>query len=439
MHTLRNLLVASALLGAGAAMAQSPITYEAFVEANRPRVIPSALTPTETKAMRKAIGAWTGRKSEANLGAIRPFAEKGDPTAMRAMMEGYLYLQKKPADRGASAALARPEQGLVPLTGLWAMNLWKAGVQDRAVAIALMPCTRGGATQDPNKPFDFHRTMQTFSSRTKEYDCGFDTTIVAWGYSKIADFAGEQKLKNQFKNSPNSPMTFVERPLTSSGDIDEARLASILWSIGMGYGYPVSAKDMDWLQARANADPAVQKRWTDVRFTREMTDMRKSGYEPHPSSWVWAYMAADPARKAEYERAFDMARIDGAERAAKFDANIATAKPEDRDWMASVALRQGGPAALAWWARYGYTLDGSGAYQFERWCSAGVADACAKQREAQTMANLRGNATPPGAPGVAGAPYDPAAATQAIIDKNKATNAANCARAEKGASIICNN
>lgn len=435
MRTLKILLVASALLGAGAAMAQSPASYEAYVEANRPRVVPSALTPAETKAMRKAIGAWTGKKSEANLGAIRPFAERGDPTAMRAMMEGYLYLQKKPGDRGDSAGLARPEQGLIPMAGLWAMNLWKAGVQDRAVAVPLMACLRGETRQDPNKPFDYNRTINTISSRSKEYDCGFDTSVVAYGHHRFADFAGE----NKFKKLSLAPMTFAERPLASSADIDEARLASILWSIGMGSAYPVPPWDMDWLRARANADPAVQKRWTDVRFSREMTEMRQSGFEPHPSSWVWAYMQADPARKAEYERAFDMARIDGASRAAKFDANIATAKPEDRDWMASVALRQGGPAALAWWARYGYTLDGSGAYQFERWCNAGVADACAKQREAQTMANLRGNAPPPGAPGVAGAPYDPAAATQAIIDKNKATNAANCARAEKGASIICNN
>lgn len=435
MRALQTLLLASVLLASGAAMAQGQTTYESYVEANRPKVAPAPLTPAEAKAMRKAIGAWTGRKSEANLAAIRPFAEKGDLTAMRAMMEGYLYLQQKPADRGDSARLAKPEQGLIPLAGLWAMNLWKAGAQDRAVAIPLMACLRGETRQDPNKPFDYNRTINTVSSRSKEYDCGFDTSVVAYGHHRFADFAGENKLKKL----AFAPMTFVERPLTRAADIDEARLASIFWSIGMGPAYPVPPRDMDWLREQARANPAIQKRWTDVRFTREMTEMRQSGYQPHPTSWVWDYMKADPARKAEYDRAFEMARIDGAERAAKFDANIATAKAEDREWMASVALRQGGPAAQAWWARYGYTLEGSGAYQYERWCNAGVAAACDKQREAQSMANMRGNAPAPAAPGVAAAPYDPAAATQAIIDKNKATNAANCARADKGASIICNN
>ncbi|MDZ4762785.1 MAG: hypothetical protein SGJ21_17130, partial [Alphaproteobacteria bacterium] len=116
---MKLLLACAAALGVcGSALAQTPSAFEPYVEANRPKMAVKALTAPEQSAMNKAVSAWKGRKSEAHLLAVRPFAEAGDPTAMKVMVQGYVHLQKSKSDRGASAQLATPTQGLIPLAGI---------------------------------------------------------------------------------------------------------------------------------------------------------------------------------------------------------------------------------------------------------------------------------------------------------------------------------
>jgi len=171
-----------------------------------------------------------------------------------------------------------------------------------------------------------------------------------------------------------------------------------------------------------------------VEFDAEIANVYE-GRRPYPDSWFWAYMEADSARKARYDQAVLMAQVNGAERSVKFEKSIQNAKPEDRDWMAKVALSEGGPKALAWWTRFQFTLDKEGAYAYTPWCNAGVAAACKRGEEVRAMEQGRQTTQSSGS-SYAGA--DPSGTVQGIIDRNNAVNVANCARASQGASIICN-
>ncbi|HEV7693363.1 MAG TPA: hypothetical protein VGO52_21185, partial [Hyphomonadaceae bacterium] len=95
--------LAALAVATGAAIAQAPaLTFDGYVEANRPKMAVRALTPDELKAAAKAVSAWNGKKSEANLAAVRPYAEAGEAKAMRAMMDGYVQLAKSSGGRGQS-------------------------------------------------------------------------------------------------------------------------------------------------------------------------------------------------------------------------------------------------------------------------------------------------------------------------------------------------
>jgi hypothetical protein len=191
---------------------------------------------------------------------------------------------------------------------------------------------------------------------------------------------------------------------------------------------------MKWARTYISTRPADAERWRAVEFKAEIANVYE-GRRPYPDSWFWAYMEADPARKAQYEQAVLMAQVNGAERSVRFDKAIETANPEDRDWMARVALSEGGAKALAWWNRYQFTLEKESSHAYTPWCDVGVAAACKRGEEVRAMKQAPQTAQSSGA-GYAG--FDPAASVQGIIARNNAVNAANCARASQGASIICN-
>jgi hypothetical protein len=421
--------------------AQTPVPATAadphtFVDANRPRFEPRALSAPEQAAMRKAISTWKGKKTEAALADVRPYAEAGDPAALRVMMDGWIHLRKSPGSRGASKALTNPDQALIPLSGLWAMAVWSHGDRSREVAKALDVCMKGGSENIPTERFDFYKSPMGVLSLTRDYDCGLTTRSTAAGISRLLDFARENKFANQFKNSPWPEFVFIERPIKNATQLEEERFERALGSYQtyLRYTNGMSQDEMMWARTYISTRPADAARWRTVEFNAEIANVYE-GRRPYPGSWFWAYMEADPARKAQYEQAVLMAQINGAERSAKFDKTIETAKPEDRDWMARVALSEGGPKALAWWSRFQFTLDKEGAYAFTPWCNAGVEAACKRGEEVRARDQARQTAQSSGS-SYSGA--DPAASVQGIIDRNNAVNAANCARASQGASIICN-
>ena len=68
-------------------------------------------------------------------------------------------------------------------------------------------------------------------------------------------------------------------------------------------------------------------------------------------------------------------------------------------------------------------------------CDAGITEACKRGEEVRAKDRALETAQPGGSSYVGS---DPAAAVAGIIARNNSVNAANCARASQGASIICN-
>jgi hypothetical protein len=434
MSMTKPLLAAIAALAAvGSAVAETSVSYETYIEAYRPGVEPQPLSPPEAAELKRALSAWNRNKTEANLALIRPYADKGDTSAMRAMMLGYLHLRQNIKDRGASAALAKPEQGLAPLSGLWAMALWRRGVRDRDVARTLDLCLGGTHSSREGPTINAVDRIVTVSSMSNDLDCGFETEGNIFEIMRLLDYAR----KNNGRRKDIPTVSFIERPVADQAANDARRLASIMFRLELGYESSVTPADREWLQARIAADPIAKADHDEYLFKRDLANIRYRGAKPAADSWIWAYMDADPKRRELYNQTLNLQSWDYHADREKFNAAIATGKPEDRDWLGIIAMREKGAYLSAWWDRYGVGMADESSAALSRWCNAGAAEACRRAFDARNLEEAR-RSSGVASGGSSYAPPDLAVELKAFRDREAAINTANCARASLGASITCN-
>lgn len=369
-----------------------------------------ALSPDETAQAKAAIKAWSRDKTETNLLAVKPWAEAGYADALETMVEGYERLQKKTKDRAPqTAAMAKPENGLIPLTGLWAIHAWRQTGWNKTYGKAVQPCLKAA-----------------------EYDCGMDID-----HKTVALL--EAKLDGMM--TAYSEVLFTERPVRSEHAAKMARLEADLgkwfWAFKESRGYGLPLDEQKWMldfvasnaEAKAAHDAAQFKNYVWAANTGNEMRVNKA--------WVDAYIAGDPERQRRYALASIYYRQETAKAAANFDSDLAKAStPQQLESLRDTALREGGPKAAALWKKLRATNGLSGTDK-QRFCQAGVQQACS---DAQFVSDLDAReaqkkqaAQAAGVSGLA----SPEEITQALKDQNKRVNSENCARADLGASIAC--
>lgn len=136
---MRSVLAGLALLMPGVAGAQTAPLYTAeYIDAHRPVVVKRALSASEKAEARALVARIEAAPSEALLDRLRPLANSGDVALMTAMWKGYgkAILTTVPIDD-------RFRQAGVILQAQWAIQLWRAGEQDRDVALSISNCFGG--------------------------------------------------------------------------------------------------------------------------------------------------------------------------------------------------------------------------------------------------------------------------------------------------------
>ncbi|MDZ4762278.1 MAG: hypothetical protein SGJ21_14540, partial [Alphaproteobacteria bacterium] len=333
-------------------------------------------------------------------------------------VQGYVHLQKSKSDRGASAQLATPTQGLIPLAGIWAMATWRQHGPDKDIGNPLSACmldTRGN---------------ELVSSTTKDYDCGFDTK------NDIPMTIFRQRMLNNTRQEGWDRLEFVERPVIGAGAREMARMdealrvhaADLMWSTN-GYKHEEKA----WVQAFIASSPEARKRHDAKLFALQLEQMENG--RSTDEVWMQAYRAADPAHEAAYQQRRTSNANTLAYDRESFDRRLASATSIDRFSLSQIALREGGQKAANWWNKFGTNLE-PGEPSIHLWCNSGVAAACEDVQREERMQAIAEQDT--ASSGTSPFSYDPNASTQALIDHNRAVNSANCARADKGALISCN-
>jgi hypothetical protein len=207
---MRRLLVVAGLIVAMASpiCAQAPsddVRYEDYVEARRPVIERRALTADEQAVVKrmaaqiKKAKSW-GEVDIASLDELAPMARAGDKAAMRALMDGYGKVHgstPKHAEKSAEA-----------LSGLWAMMLWKEGVQDRDVAKAILYCLQ-------------RDQFGAMYGSLKSDGCGFDVYVVGKFERHLGTFA-------EGKSKAPERIDFRELPLVEPIEKERARFEKIL-------------------------------------------------------------------------------------------------------------------------------------------------------------------------------------------------------------------
>lgn len=421
----RVIAFAAAIAIVTAAHAQgAPLAFDVYVETHRPKMALRTLTPAEQAAARKAIAAWNSRKTEDNLLAVKPWAEAGYPDAMKTMVKGYEHLQKSKKDRGASAALARPETGLMPMTGIWAIRTGATLGWNKALAKTAQLCISpkigaGGG----------------MASVMENYHCGLEishTTLCA--IDSASDGIATSCRGDEVEDVP----------VLSEAGVRDARAENIFTRFGNNYRKQwasISKAERDWITAQIASDPEMRARYDAARFKMYVRGALKGDtYEYSPEKdWLEQYAAADSKRANELANASADYRNTLARDRANFGARMASATENDRYSLAQVALREGGQFAAAWYEKYGSTLK-PGDYSVYQWCDRGVARACddARIQDAQLKASAdRVKAEDdkrlhrPDSAGSGGG-------GESVAAYGERVNSENCARADLGASIICN-
>lgn len=381
-HICSGLLL---LFLAGAAGAQTPPPdYAELVEAARPRMMVQSLTKEEQAQASKAIKQWKSKKTEAALAGVRPFAQAGDKASLEVMVEGYLHLVKTPNARGSSAALAKPEAALKPLAALWATAAWQQAGASRSAAKALAVCmTNNMEKADPTGGYDYHKAIWVISSQTAEMDCGFDTSGTIPALEAIRIAGNEGRMPDFFL-----PVTFTQRPVISAAVLEEKRLNDVLAAFAADVGVvPLSEADRQWLFARANADPEVERRLDEARFDQRLAWIERNGGYIEPNEQMWAYMQADSNRVRKYEAMLSARGNRALNENLQVTATLATGRPEDRESSSWLAIKSS-EAANLWWRTYGGNISGN-VPRLAQWCGSGVQEACAQQQAANTAAEFR--------------------------------------------------
>lgn len=398
------------LLSAQAFAQATPLAYETYVEAHRPKMAVRPLSPEETTQAKAALKAWKRDKTETNLLAVKPWAEAGYPDALETMVEGYQRLQKKTKDRAPqTAAMTKPENGLIPLTGLWAIHAWRQTGWDKTYGQAVQPCLKAA-----------------------DYDCGMDID------RKTISLL-EAKLDG--KMTAYSEVLFSERPVRSEQAAKMARLETDLsqwyWAFRESRGYGLPLDEQKWMLDFVASNTEAKAAHDAAQFKNYVWAASSGNEFRVDKAWVNAYIAGDPERQRRYALASIYYRQETAKAAANFDSDLAKAStPQQLESLRDTALREGGPKAAALWKKL-RAANGLSGTDKQRFCQAGVQQACAdaqfvsdldareaQQKQAAQAAGVSGLATPE-------------EITQALKDQNKRVNSENCARADLGASIAC--
>lgn len=410
--------------------------YSQHVEVLRPRMAPRALTPDELRGRDAALAQLRAASTLEALVALQPFAETGDKAAMRAMMDGYVRLAAASAERDKALGtpiLERAEHRLSALAGLWAKELWQAGVKDHAIALALNHCVFVHGVRFPRgKP----GAPITYAATSNYVDCGFDVTIssndVSWLYSYAY---GAKPSKGSLK------LAFADRPVFAPARVDRPRLE---WFIGrleermktsMGH---IWDDDMDWANEVATRNPEYGARFFPVAYRYWMSNAWLEMPAPPRHRGFWAWVRADAARDKTMMDALAAPRIKREAEARRriedeerFDQRIASRsyhKANDKYWMSQVAIR-GGERARQWFAIWGNELTGYDPSLFQ-WCQAGVGAACAQMDSYRSSPISTGTS--------AGSGYTFTTPDSSRLSNHlSSVNRANCARALMGANIAC--
>jgi hypothetical protein len=422
----RVLIGLAALAAATASFAQTaPVTYDAYIEAHRPTLAVRTLGADELAAAKKAISAWNSKKTEANLLAVKPWAEAGHPDAMKTMVKGYEHLLKSKKDRGPSAALARPEQGLIPMSGIWAL---RTGVQlgwtkplAKTAQLCISPYTR----------VDYDH----LSSILDDYHCGVEVEMYT---------AASIKAKIDGITSALTSQQPRDVPVLTDAGLRDARANRIFAKFGNDYRTQwsgISAADRAWITAEIAADPDMSARYDAARFDMYVKGAKKGDDYQYSAdkAWLEQYAAADPKRANELATASADYRNKLARERASFNSNMARATEIDRYRLAQVAFREGGQMATDWYAKFGATLK-PGEFSAYQWCDRGVATACADAKYLDDLQQARVDRAEeelakrlhrPDSAGSGGG-------GESVAEMGARVNAENCARASLGANIQCN-
>ena len=233
-------------------------------------------------------------------------------------------------------------------------------------------------------------------------------------------------------------------PVLSEAGVRDARADNIFSRFGNNYREQwavISKADREWITAQIAADPDMSARYDAARFKMYVRGAKKgTDYQFSPDKdWLEKYVAADPKRANELAGASVDYRNKLALERANFGANMAKATESDRYSLAQVAFREGGQLATDWYAKFGSTLK-PGEYNVYQWCDRGVARACEnaqyakEQLQALADRNKEEEAKRLHVPDNSGS----GRVGESVSELGKRVNSENCARADKGASIICN-
>ncbi len=398
------------LLATQAFAQPTPLPYETYVETHRPKMAIRTLSPDEEAQAKAAIKAWSKEKTEANLLAVKPWAETGHPDALETMVEGYQRLQKSTKDRSPqTTAMAKPENGLIPLTGLWAMHAWQQAGWSKTYGKAAELCLK-----------------------IAEYDCGMDID------SKTRSLL---QAKLDGKISAYAEVLFTERPVRSEQAVKMARLETDLgkwlWAFRESRGYGLPLDEQKWMLDFVASNAEAKAAHDAAQFKNYIWAAGSGNERRVNTAWVNAYIAGDPERQRQYALASIYYRQETAQAAARFNSDLAQASTlQQLESLRETAWREGGQKAADLWAKL-RAVGGISRIDTHRFCQAGAKQACADaQFVADTDARAAQRQQAAQAAGVSGL-ASPEDITQALKDQNKRVNAENCARADLGASIAC--
>jgi hypothetical protein len=226
---MRFLLIAAALFAAapsGVAQQAVSIALGDRIEAQRPQMKPRKLTAGEAAKVSELIAGFEQDLANQTPSAhwlveLKPLAETGDKTAMKAMMRfNDVY------------RLDQPERET--LSALWAAEYWKLHGPDREAAKLIAGCA-GGSSRDG-----------FYVGKNESWDCGFDTRLAKptrFGFSGFDDYAEK-------KGPAPKVAAFIPRSLAVGQAGDRERFESLV-SVLKGGG-DLDVRERSWAKAYAD-------------------------------------------------------------------------------------------------------------------------------------------------------------------------------------------
>ena len=288
-------------LAAPAASQTASMGTADWLEANRPSMQPRKLTADETRQVSQLVKGFEQsvkekQPDESWLIRLRPLAEAGDRTALKAMISGYNNLWNlEPGRRN-------------PLAALWSVEYWKLHGPDPQAGKHIRGCISGSSRDG------------YWVGKTSSWDCGFDVKVKPdrFNYSGFEDYA-------EGKGPAPRNVTFVARSLAIGGAADKARFENLV-SILKGGG-ALNVLDRTWakeyadktgpaeiaaLQAALDDHPNAVARLGAVN--QQIAAERRAG---QLQRWTVLH-GKDPLTPMELEEFEDLSIVLGPEQLAKF-------------------------------------------------------------------------------------------------------------------------